>query len=108
MSCFCILCRKEHRASTEVHVLDLNPHEFADSTAEFINHLEHQLVTVIVNAVEKTLELIGGQVADDLAEAFIPLGGFALLIAQGDNYIVAIFDFHANVKSRGFINLRCH
>ena len=108
MSGFGILSRKEYCASTEVDVLYLDPDEFAHATAELINDLEHQLVPVIVNAVEKTLQFIGRQIADDLAKAFIPLGGFLLLVADGDNRIVAVFDFHANVKSRRFINLRCH
>jgi len=86
----------------------LNPDEFADPTAEFIDHFEHQLVTVIVNAVEETLEFIDGQIADDFAEAFVSWGGFPFLIAEGDNCIVDVFDFHANVKSRRFINLQCH
>jgi predicted metal-dependent peptidase len=60
MSCLGILRRKENRAATEADMLYLNPHEFADPTAKLINNLEHQLVAVIVNAVEKTLQLING------------------------------------------------
>ena len=108
MSGFGILSRKEHCAATEVYMLNLNPHEFTHPAAKLINDLEHQLVTVIVNAVEETLEFIDGQIADDFAEAFVSWGGFPFLIAEGDNCIVDVFDFHANVKSRGFINLRCH
>ena len=68
----CIFCRKENRASTEIHMFNLNPYEFADATTELINNLKHQLVVVIVNTVEKALELIDGQIPDDLTETFIP------------------------------------
>ena len=108
MSCLGILRRKEDRAATEVYMLNLNPHEFTHPATKFINDLEHQLMTVSVNAVEKTLELISREIANDLSETFVPLGGFPFSVADGDNPIVAIFHFHAIVKSGRFINLRCH
>lgn len=66
-----ILCGEKNCASTEVQMLYLNPDKLADSTAEFIDDLKHQLMIVIVNTIEEILELINGQIADDLAEAFI-------------------------------------
>ena len=108
MSCLGILRRKEDRAATEVYMLNLNPHEFTHPATNFINDLKHQLVFVAVNTVEEALELISGQVAYDLAKTFVPLGGFPFFIADGGNRIVAIFHFHAIVKSGRFINLRCH
>jgi len=36
-------------------MLDLNPNKFTNSAAEFIDHLEHQFVVIIVNTIEELL-----------------------------------------------------
>jgi len=105
MSCFCILRRKEDCAATEVYMLYLNPHEFADSTAEFINHLKHQFMSVIVNTVEEILEFVNCEVADDLAKTFIPFWAFAFSARNLRVQIILVVDLHLNVKSLGLINI---
>jgi hypothetical protein len=72
MLCLGVLGRKENSASAEVYMLYLYPYEFADATTEFVNYLEPQLMTVIVNTVEEILEFVNCEVADDLAKTFIP------------------------------------
>jgi hypothetical protein len=105
MSCFCILRGKEDCAATEVYMLYLNPHEFTHPAAKLINDLEHQLMAVIVNAVEEILKFLKRQIADDLAKAFIPLGAFAFS-ARGFwvRRIISVH-LHPNVKSAGLINV---
>jgi len=100
-----IFCRKEDSASTEVYVLDLDPDKFTDSTTEFVDHLKHQFVIVVVNAIEETLQLISGHVANDLAEAFISLRAFALLAWSLSARIIIVVDLHSNVKSTGVIKV---
>ena len=70
---FGMFCREKHCASAEVDVFYLDFYKFSNSAAELVNHLKHQLMTVIVNTVEKTLEFINCEIANDLAEAFMSL-----------------------------------
>ena len=67
-----VLGWEEHSVPTEVDVPDLHPDELSHSTPQFIDHLKHQLASIIVHAVEELLEFIDGQIANDLAEAFVP------------------------------------
>ena len=64
--------REEHRVPTEIDVPDLHPDELSHSAAQFIDHLKHQLAAIVLDVVGELLELIGGQVPNDLAEAFVP------------------------------------
>lgn len=105
MSCFCILRGKKDCAATEVYVLYLNPDEFTDPTTKFINNLKHQLMAVIVNAVEEILKLLKRQIADDLAEAFISLGAFAFSARGFWVRRIILVHLHSNVKSVGLINV---
>ena len=100
-----ILGRKENSASTEVHVLYLDPHKFTDATAEFINYFKHQFVFVIVNTVEKTLELIDGQITDDLAETFVPLGAFPFSARNLTVRIIIMVDLRSNVNSECYLSV---
>jgi len=105
MLCLGVLGRKKNSASAEVYMLYLDPYEFADATTEFVNYLEPQLMTVIVNTVKKTLELIDGQITDDLTETFVLLGAFAFSAQTFCILEIILADLHTNVKSTGLINV---
>ena len=63
---------------------------------------------VIVNTVEKILELINGQVAYDFPEPFI---FFCLSFSFFETLLIreiTIVYFHTKVKSHRFIKLKCH
>jgi hypothetical protein len=102
-----ILSRKENRASTEVSMLDLNPDEFSNTTSELVDHFKHQLVIVVVDTVEKLLQLLDGEIADYLSEAFVFLRMSWLLVQtlSRRSRISVLFRLHVNVKSQGFINV---
>ena len=79
--------------------------KFADSTSEFINHLKHQLVVVVVNAVEEVLEFVNGHISDDLSKTFIRFGAFVLSARNLSVWIIIVVDLHSNVKSAGVIKV---
>lgn len=60
---------------------------------------------VIVNTVEEILEFINGQVADDLAKTFIPLGMFASSAQSFCAGKIMLVHLHSNVKSVEFIKV---
>ena len=102
-----VLGREEDRAAAEMYVLDLNPHELPDPAAQFINDLKHQLVTVLIDAVEELLQFILCQVADDLAETLVSSGSSRLsacVVSHGGRF-VGVDGFHANVKSHRYKSL---
>ena len=98
MFCFGILGRKENRASIEVEMLDLNFDKLSYPAAKLVDYLEHQLVAVIVDTVEKTLKLIKRHVPDDLTKTFIPFGASACLALNLPVPIMIVVDLHLNVK----------
>lgn len=100
-----IFRRKENSASTRVYVLYLNPDKFSDTTAKFINYFKHQLMIIIVNIVEEILELINGQVADNLAETFIPRRTSGPFLQSSYTEKIVLSHLHSNVKSVRFINI---
>jgi hypothetical protein len=102
-----ILSRKENCASTEVQMLDLDSYELSDSTAQFIDNFKHQLVIVVVDAVEELRKLLDGEIADHLSEAFVFLRMSWLLVQtlSRRSRISVLFRLHVNVKSEGFINV---
>ncbi len=100
-----VLSRKEDSAPAEVYVLYLDPDKFADSTSEFINHLKHQLVIVIIYTIEKTLQFISGHIANNLAKTFVSFRAFALSAWNLSVRIIFVVDLHSNVKSAGLINV---
>lgn len=102
---FGIFCWEINSAPTEVQVFDLYSHELTCSATQLINRLEHQLVIIIVNTVEKILEFINGQVADVLAKTFIPLGVFASSAQSFCVGKIILVNLHSNVKSAGLINV---
>ena len=52
-----VLLWEEDRASREIEMLELNADELSDPAAQLVDHLHHQLVLVVVNAVEELLKL---------------------------------------------------
>ena len=68
---FCVLSRKEDRASAEVQVLQLNPHKFSNTAAKLIDNPEHQLMPVVLNAIEKSLPFLKSQITNRLAKSFV-------------------------------------
>ena len=53
----------------------LDAHELTHPAAQFVDHLEHQLVVVVVDGVEELPQFLDGEVSYDLAESFIFLLG---------------------------------
>jgi hypothetical protein len=66
--------RKENAASAERQVKKLDPHELADTTAQFVDHPHHQLVAIILDSIEEVLKLIKRHVTNGLSEAVISRG----------------------------------
>ena len=62
---------KEHRGPAEVQVLELDSDELPDSAAQLVGHLHHQLVLLVVNAVEELLKLLVGQISNRLPKSLI-------------------------------------
>jgi hypothetical protein len=65
---------------------------------------------VIVHAVEKLLELIESQIADDLAETLVSLCSSWLPVGvlSHSGRFEGLYGFHANVKSAGYKNLAAY
>jgi hypothetical protein len=104
---FGVLGRKKDCASAEADVPDLDLHELTYPAAQLIDHFKHQLVRVIVHGVEELLELIEGQITDDLAETFVSLcfawpPVWVLPYADGFDRLYCV---HVNVKSLDYKNL---
>lgn len=57
-------------------MFELDPNELTHPATQFIDHLEHELVTVGVHAVEELLEFLICQVPYRLSEPFIFSGRF--------------------------------
>ena len=105
MFCFCIFGWKENGASTEVDVLYLDFDKFTNTTTKLINHLNHQLVAVIVNTVEKNLVFIDREITDNFTKAFIPLRAFPFSNWNVRVRVIFMVALHSNVKSEGVIKV---
>ena len=89
-------------------MLDLNPDKLTDATAEFIDHLKHELVMIMINTVKEISKLLERQVSYDFSKAFIPLRRFSFPAWNLGVWIIFMIDLHSNVKWPGFINLAAY
>jgi hypothetical protein len=85
-------------------MLDLDADELPYPAAQLIDDLEHQLVGIVVDAVEELLQFILGQIANDLAEAFVLSSRPGFLDDAGIGLILGRVRLHSNVKSLRLIN----
>ena len=102
-----VLGREEDCATAEADVPDSHLHELTHPATQLIDHLKHQLVGVVVHAVEELLELIESQIADHLAEAVVPLHASASSV-RALRYASRLGRWnrlHANVKSPDYKSL---
>jgi len=66
-----ILRREEYGAAAEVHMFGLDSNKLADTATQFIDDLEHELMPVVVDAVEELGQLVDSEIPNDLAESFV-------------------------------------
>jgi hypothetical protein len=86
----CIFRRDKNLGTAEIDMSDLDTHELPDPAAHFKNDLEHQLVLIIVDAVEELHQFVLVHISNHFPKSLIP-----------------VFHFDGNVKQPGLINLCC-
>jgi hypothetical protein len=61
----------EHAGSTEVEVAKPNADKLTNSAAQLVEHAQHELVSVVFDAIENSIPFRNGQVADGFTESFV-------------------------------------
>lgn len=59
---FGVVRRYEYAAPVEIQMLELDPHKFPDTTAQVVDNPKHELVPVVLHAIEEFLPFIKSQI----------------------------------------------
>lgn len=68
---FRVLSREEYDTSAKVQMLELDSDELTHPAAKLVDHPEHQLVPVVLNTVEESLQFIHGEISYGLAKSLV-------------------------------------
>lgn len=71
MLSFGVFSREENGTAAEVHIFGLNPDELTDTTTQFIDRLEHELMPVVVDTAKELGQFVEGEISYDFAELLI-------------------------------------